>query len=351
MKIKMIALTLVSILAIGLLSACGSKPVEEKQPAANEEKNDVNEQESAKQEGAQEEDIDWPTKTVEVVIHAGAGGDTDFNTRTMAKYFEKITGQSMVVTNMTGGGGSVATSYVKDANPDGYTMLGTHTGPMIVNEVAGLIDYNMDAFEISDLFAVDKGTVLVTSKESGITSVEDLVAKAKAAPETIVYGSELGGYSHLQGLMLQDLAGIQFKIVDTGSTSDKIVALLGGRIDLGAISYGSVADYEKTGELVILAQFNKERNEYLDQIPTLVEQGVDFAMEKPYIAAFPKGTDPRIVAKFDEIVAQIVQDPDYEADLKKGFNQPVDYYNTEDAIKYLQDTREDFMQYKDLLTK
>lgn len=341
-KIKMIALMLVSTLLIGLMTACSSEPAEKssgnQEPAKQEETKDQ-----------EKDDFEWPTKTVEMVIHAGAGGDTDFNTRTLAKYFEKITGQSLVITNMTGGGGSVATSYVKDAKADGYTMLGTHTGPMVVNEVAGLIDYNIEAFDLASIFAVNQSAVLVTSKDSGITSVEDLIEKAKAEPKSLVYGTELGGYSHLQGLRLQNMADVEFKIVDTGSSSDKIVALLGGRIDLAAVSYGSIADYEKTGELVVLAQYNAERNEYIDHIPTFAEQGIKFDMEYPYLAAFPKGTDSRVIEKFDSIVAQIVEMPEYKEDLKKGFKQPVTYYSTEDAKEYLKNVRDDYMQYQDLL--
>src|SRR5699024_9028408 len=119
-------------------------------------------------------------------------------------YFEKITGQPMVITNTAGGGGSVATSEVKGSNPDGNTVLFCHTGQLIVNEVAGLIDYNMNDFDIACIPAVDRGTVLVASKASGITSVEDLIARAQAAPGEITYATELGGYSHLQGLLLMD---------------------------------------------------------------------------------------------------------------------------------------------------
>lgn len=292
---------------------------------------------------------DWPTKTVQVIVPAGAGGDTDFNARTMAKYFEKLTGKSIVVTNMKGGGGTIATAHVKNATADGNTILFGHTGQLIVNEVAGLADYGFAAFDVSCIAGVDKGTVFVTGKKSGIKSVADLVAKAKANPNTVIYGTELGGYSNLQGLIFQNLAGVNLKIVDTGSASEKITSLLGGRIDLGAITYGPVKDYAASGEMNIIAQFNGERNPLLGNIPTFKEQGVNFVMEKPYIVAFPKGTDPAIVAKMAGIVKQITEQPAYAKDLEQGFKQPVSYYGTKEAIALLQATRTDFMQYKDLL--
>jgi len=291
----------------------------------------------------------WPTKPVQVIVPAGAGGDTDFNARTMAKYFEKITGKPMVITNMNGGGGSIATSTVKNATPDGTVMLFGHIGQVIVNEVAGLIDYSYADFDICCIPAIDKGSVLVTSKKSGFKSVADVLAKAKANPGTVIYGTEMGGLTHLQGLIFSKMAGIQLKIVDVGSASDKVTSLLGGRIDLASITYGTVKDYQKTGELVILAQFNESRNELLGSIPTFKEQGVPFVMEKPYVMAFPKGTDPAIVAKMANIMKQITEIPEYANLLKDTYNQPISYLGTEDAIALLKSIRTDLMQYRDLL--
>jgi tripartite-type tricarboxylate transporter receptor subunit TctC len=293
----------------------------------------------------------WPTKPVQVIVPAGAGGDTDFNARTMAKYFEKLTGKPMVITNMGGGGGSIATSTVKNATPDGSVMLFGHIGQVIVNEVAGLIDYNFNAFDIVCIPAIDKGTVLVTGKKSGFKSVQDVIAKAKANPDKVIFGTELGGLTHLQGLIFQKIAGIQMKIVDVGSASDKITSLLGGRIDLAAITYGAVQDYQKTGDLVILAQFNTKRNQLLGDIPTFAEQGVNFAMEKPYVMAFPKGTDPAIVQKMAMLMKQITEMPEYAKDLEKAYKQPVDYLDTNDAIKLLGDIRTNLMQYRDMIQR
>lgn len=335
-KAGLIALAMT--LAVGSMTACsgGSAASSGANPTAG---------------SAASSSTDWPQKTVQVIVPAGAGGDTDFNARTFATYFKKVTGQTMVVTNQSGGGGSVATSTVKDASPDGYTMLFGHTGQMIVNEVAGLIDYNMDSFNIACIPAVDKGTVLVASESSGIKTVDDLIKKAKAEPGKLLYGSELGGYSNLQGVMLEDKAGISFKIVDTGSASDKISNLLAGRIDIAAITFGSVKDYQKTGQLNIIGQFNSERNENLSDIPTLKEGGIDFAMEKPYIIAFPKETDPAIIDKMSSIAKQITEDSEYAETLKASYNQPISFLDTSDAVSLLKSTREDFMNYKGKLGK
>ena len=337
MKFKAISIISAMVLTAGVLAGCGATTPTTPTAAPSGT--------SAPTETA------WPTKTVEVLVTASAGGDTDFNARTFAKYFEEITGQTMIITNMGGGGGSVATSQVKNSATDGNTILFTHTGPMIVNEVAGLVDYGYDAFDVAAIPAVDKGVILVASKQSGLTDAADLVAKAKATPGDIIFGTELGGYSHLQGLMLMDQAGIDMKVVDVGSAAEKVTNLLGGRIDVAAISYGTIQDYLKTGDMVALGQFSAERNEFLGDIKTLTEQGLDFAMEKPYIIAFPKGTDAKIIEKMSSIAKQISADPDYAKDLETGFKQPVTVYETADAIQIIKETRDEFFKFQDLLKK
>ncbi|MGQ7956918.1 tripartite tricarboxylate transporter substrate binding protein [Pseudomonas sp. SP16.1] len=295
-------------------------------------------------------EVDWPTRPVQVVVIANPGGDTDFNARMMAKYFNQITGKSMVVTNVAGGGGTLAAEQVKGAAADGNTILFTHPGQLIVNEVAGLTDDSYETFDVACIAGVDKSTVFVASKQAGVNSMQELIDKTKAEPGSITYGTEMGSFSHLQGLMLEKLTGAKLKMVDGGTVSDRVVGMLGGRLDMGAITYGSVQDYVQGGQMVALGQPNAERNAMLGDVPTLKEQGLDITMDKPYVVAFPKGTDPAIVAKMADIMKQITEKPEYAEDLQK-FKQPVAFYGTEDAKAILAKTRDDFMQFKDDLRK
>jgi tripartite-type tricarboxylate transporter receptor subunit TctC len=74
-------------------------------------------------------------------------------------------------------------------------------------------------------------------------------------------------------------------------------------------------------------------------------------MEKPYIIAFPKGTDPQIIDKMNDVIEEIAADPDYEQDLLNGYKQPVDYLLKDDAVSLLSDIRDDYMQYRQMLTE
>src|SRR5690606_8551136 len=125
------------------------------------------------------------------------------------RYFEQVTGTGMVITNMPGGGATIATSAVRDADPDGYTMLFGHTGHLIVTEVSGLADYGIDDFEICCIPAIDQGAVFVARKDSGLTTAADVAARE---PGSVTFGTEFGGYSHLQGLMFQQATGAEMTI-------------------------------------------------------------------------------------------------------------------------------------------
>ena len=109
---------------------------------------------------------DWPTKSINMIVPMGAGGDTDFNARTYAKYLEDVLGETVVVTNITGNGGALGSEEVKNASPDGYTCLFYHTG---------IADYGSEAFE----------TVAVVGKSSGeavVVRTDAMYDELKAAP-------------------------------------------------------------------------------------------------------------------------------------------------------------------------
>ncbi|MCJ8139878.1 tripartite tricarboxylate transporter substrate binding protein [Falsirhodobacter halotolerans] len=291
----------------------------------------------------------WPERTVNVIIGASPGGDTDFNARTMARFFEEITGTSMIITNMPGGGATIATTAVRDADPDGYTMLFGHTGHLVVTEVSGLANYGIDDFEICCIPAIDQGAVLVASKRSGLETPADVKARTDEEPGSVTFGTEFGGYSHLQGLIFQQGAGADMTIVDTGSAAEKIAALLGGRIDVAGIAYGAIQDYAQAGQMVVLGQPNAERNPLLPDIPTFKEQGVDFVMNNPYIIAFPKGTDAAIVEKMGDVMQQITENPEYAEALEQGFKQPVAFLPQAEAVELLTQMRDTYMPYRDAL--
>ncbi len=290
----------------------------------------------------------WPVRNIELIVPASAGGDTDFNARVMAKYFNKLTGVSMIITNMTGGGGTIGVSHVKDSKPDGSVMFFGHTGQMIVTQVSGLADYTLADFELCCIPAVEKSSVLVVRKSLGVNTLKELLDYSQK--ERVIFASELGGYSNIQALVIEKETGIKFDIVDIGSSAEKVTNILGGRVDAAVLSYGAVADYIKTGAMVALAQTGGVRNELIKvDIPTFTEGGFNFAMERQFIAAFPKGTDSEFVKQVGLAMKKVTEMPEYAKELENTYKQPVTFYGPEDAAVVLDKVYNDFMSFKSLM--
>lgn len=326
-KLKRISYILIIVLSLGLLSGCSSDSGGETKDTQN---------------GYQ-----WGVKNIELIVPANAGGDTDFNARTMAKYFEEITGVKMIVTNMAGAGGSVATSHVKESKPNGEIMLFSHIGQLVVNEVSGLTDYGYKDFDIVSIPAVDKGSVFVINKDLNVSSMEELIEKSKDME--IIYGAEFGSTTQLQGLVLEDRTGINLKIVDSGNAAERITELLGGRIHITSIPYGTIQDYIQTGDLIAIGQLSGEGNDLIENVGTLKEQGYDYDMEKPYILAYPEGIEEEILKEMEKVIEEIVKDKNYKKELETTYKQPVDYYNGEDAVELLGNILTEYSKYKDML--
>ncbi len=321
---KKISYMLILLLSIGILGACSPK-VEN-----NTSGNGYN----------------FP-KNIELIVPANAGGDTDFNARTMAKYFEELTGTKMIVTNMAGAGGTVATSHVKEAKANGEIMLFSHIGQLIVNEVSGLADYGYKDFDIISIPAVDKGSVFAVNKDLGVDSIEELIELSK--DREIIYGSEFGSTTQLQGLVLEDKTGINLKIIDSGNAAERITELLGGRIDMISIPYGTIQDHIETGDFIAIGQLSGNKNELIEDVETIKEQGYDYDMEKPYIAAYPEGVDKELLEETEKIMKEISENPDYQKELELSYKQPVDFYHKEEALELLEKILNEYREYEDVL--
>ncbi len=259
-------------------------------------------------------EVNWPTKPITVIVPAGAGGDTDLNTRVFCKYFQEALGQTVVVTNIKGT--TAALTEFKAQKADGYTMMAWHPGAFTATKL-GTIKEDVLADELLvNAFAVDLQTAWMVSANNGlgVKTLDDLIAKAKEKP--IGFATEVGSVSHLTQLYFMQLVpGTQFQVVDAGGAADKIKALLGGQLDLMYNQMGLVKDYLANGDFIALGVIADERSAFWPDVPTFKEQGVDMSFDKPYFIFFPAGTDEAIVAKAKEVVAKVAATDAYKEEL------------------------------------
>lgn len=260
--------------------------------------------------GASAEAGAWePESTVSIVVPAGAGGDTDLTARIFAEYAKRISGHDFIVVNANGAAGSVAANQVLESAPDGCTFLYGHTLVNVAN-IAGITDYNYTAFKLGPTFAKNPAQQLWVNPEK-YADLDAFVEAAKAAPGQLKACTEVGAYTYYELQQFEKAAGIDLDLVDVGSNSDKIAAMLSGQVDLMPAAYLQCKDYMESGQLVAIGAPTEERYDLIADIPTLKEQGVDMVFpDLDYSFYFPKETPDAAIEWYDNLVQQVLADPD-----------------------------------------
>ena len=288
----------------------------------------------------------WPSKTIQVYIPWGTGGDTDLHGRVLSELVAKELGATIVCANMPGTSGTVAARHVMDSPNDGYTILWSQT-TFLIASMLGISEFDYTNFETAATVIEDSSNFLVVNKKIGkFKSIQEFADYGKAHPGEIVDGIEVGSDAHLYSLLVSDQLGIKVNRVDVGGTATKIPALISGNIDCAAGVYGTYKPYIDSGDFQVLVTFSPERINGLEDVPTMKEiTGKDFGLSKMFGYWFPKGTDPAIVAKFAEAARRAVNSSEFKAHCEKYFITPIARTGNE-AKTYLDDQYKIMNNYK-----
>src|SRR5690554_2921482 len=153
---------------------------------------------------------DWPSKSIQLVVPFAPGGDTDFNARIYAQYLSDELDISLPVLNATGAGGAIGARQVRDAKPDGYTVLFFHSA-LFVNEASGLIDFSFRDFDLGAIVAREAGNLIVVNSKSKWHTLEELIKDSQANPDQINITGNIGATTYLVARLLNK-AGARFDI-------------------------------------------------------------------------------------------------------------------------------------------
>lgn len=275
----------------------------------------------------------WPQKTIQIIVPFKAGGDTDFNARTYAKFLEQELKVSVVVVNVDGSGGTVGNRQVKDARPDGYTVLFNQT-PFLITIANGMQDFGFDAYKVVGAVGENGGYVYCVSPKLGVKTIKDLIRLSNSPGKDLKIAMNVGGVTQIFAYMLQD-AGVKCTQVDIAGANDKAVACIGGHVDIISLPYGNVKQYIQSGDLVPLAYAGDTRNSSFSDIPTAKEQGFELSFPNRYFFAFPKNTDQIIVDKFAKAIENICKNnAEYAKMIKDTYQQEPFFLNADDAVAY-----------------
>jgi len=329
-------------------AAAGSSAAAETTAAAKEETSAAAKAEStaaAESKGASEasgavggDDIsettatDWkPSGPVSLVLPAGAGGDTDLSARIFAQYAKEATGVDFVVVNANGASGSVAANQVLSAANDGQTVLYGHN---LVNvaKVAGITDYDYTAFTLGPTFAKNDAQGLYVNPDK-YDSLDAFIKAAKENPGKLKACTEVGAYTYYEFLEFEKLAGIDLDLVDVGSNSDKVTAMLSGQVDMMPGAFVNTKDYIDAGQFLCVGIPTAERSKLMPDVPTLKEQGIDMVFpDLDYSFYFPKDTDDSVIAWYENTTKAVLSNEKCQEDLKNMEINPY-YLSAADSVE------------------
>ena len=287
----------------------------------------------------------WPEKTIQIIVPFNAGGDSDFNARTYANYLEDVLGVSVVVVNISGAGGSIGATQVKDSDADGYTLLLGDTN-VALNLAAGVSDFGYEAFTVANICGKNPGEFITVRKDFPADTMDELIALTQEHPDEYKIAANTGATSHYVASVLKKL-GAKFNVVNSGSSSERVAALAGKHVDVICNAMGTIKSYVEAGEFKIIANTSTTRAAAYPDIPTCLEQGVDLSYDMYYSMLFPKGTDSAIIEKFNAAVKQISEMQDYADAISKTYGQEPIFMDVEDATTCLQADKDKFMAFKD----
>jgi tripartite-type tricarboxylate transporter receptor subunit TctC len=263
--------------------------------------------------GALGQAADWsPSRPVRIIVPI-VGSTNDVLARLVAPKLQEALGQPVVVENKPGAGGNIGADMVAKAPPDGHTLLIGYNGPIAINVT--LFD-KMPYDPVKDLtpitLAVKSPQYLVVNSGSGITSVADLVAKAKAQPARFSYASvAVGSASHLTMEMLKLAAKVHLTHIPYKGAGPAVTDLLAGNVHAAFFVPGNVQQFAKEGRLKLLASSGTKRFASTPEVPTLVEAGFRDFEATSWIGFLTAAGTPRpIVERYNRELVRILNSPE-----------------------------------------
>ena len=263
----------------------------------------------------------WPERTITIIVPFPPGGPNDLLGRLLAAELATKLGQSVIVENRAGAVGNIGIAAGARAAPDGYTLTVT-TNVVLINPSVSSVAYDpiRDFAPVAYLGAAPN--VIITRPATGIATVADLVAKAKAEPGKLTYASPgLGSVSQLAVELLKLRADIDMTHVPFNGAAPALQSALAGTTDVACVSIAGLIGHIQSGALKALVQTGAEHWVDLPDVPSMQEAGIPNAViETAQMMLAPAGTPAPIVARLSEETRAILARPDVKAKmLKAGF--------------------------------
>ena len=258
-------------------------------------------------------DAAYPERTITVVCASGAGGAVDVTTRIITDHMQKTLGQTIVIQNEPGAGGTLAMSQTIKAQPDGYTLL--TVGPTVSTIKELFPNATVDpARDLQPVTIVGQTPmVLVTHKDVPGSDYGSLLAYIKSHPGELTFASNgRGSAGHLAGSLFKKMANADLRYIPYRSTPQATADLLGGRISMIWLSsLGNLAGSNMVRPIAVTV--TGERWNLFPDIPTFDELGLKDYEATTWVSMYaPKGTPPEVAEKLTDAVNKALADPEVQ---------------------------------------
>jgi tripartite-type tricarboxylate transporter receptor subunit TctC len=259
----------------------------------------------------------WPTKTIRAIIPFAAGSFTDVLPRVVFDQVGKQLGQTIIVENRTGAGGTIGTAAVVKADPDGYTLLANSSAHTIAPAIYPNLSYDT-ARDLSGVVSMGQTPlVMIMAPSKGHKTVQDFVKAAKAKPGTANFASAgIGTATHLAAERFIASAGFDVTHVPFRGGAEALTEIIAGRIDFYFCPLGTALPQIREGRVLALAVSSPKRAAALPDVPSTLEAGYPDSDYTFWVGVFaPAKTPPAIIERLNQETRKAMRQPNVTAKL------------------------------------
>lgn len=241
----------------------------------------------------------YPSRPIQLMVPAAVGGSTDLFARKFAQRLEKQLGATIVLQNKGGGGGSIATGDVARAAPDGYTLLMSTTGNVVINPLTMSLNFD-PVKELTPIAVLGFVSFSININPSlNANSVREFISVVKASPGKYSYATNgPAGFIHMITELFSKQAGLQMVAVPYPGGSAMQQDLIAGRVHVYFDAFNSALRFHKSGQTRLLATTGGQRSSSAPEIPTVAESGMPgYVAETAFILMAPTGTPPTVIER------------------------------------------------------
>lgn len=261
----------------------------------------------------------FPVRPIELVVGFAAGGGTDTTARTVARYLEVELGGQVIVSNRPGASGELALSALSRAAPDGYTLGMTNYPGLLSLPIERSVGFKADSFQYLANLVSDPSAFSV-AKDGPISSIADLVAKAKASPNSVTFGSTgVGTDEHLALSLLEQTGDIKLSHVPYRGAGPLGTDLLGRHIQVAGLNVGEAVPLGD--KIRIIAQGGAKRSRFVPDAPTFREAGFPFEMRSERGIVAPRGLSPAVARRLTDALAALAAKQDFARQIESQYTE------------------------------